>query len=957
MLKTLFLLLLCFQYSFAQKLTLDERRRRILDIVDEELQETSRLAQQQDNRSPDTLLRMSELNLEKARLWKEVENERYLSISPEERRKTKKADFFKTSAQFYQKANTTAEMVAKRFSNYKDIGDVYYILAFNYKELGKHKDARKYFELSAKKSKTKNQVAAKSRLALADYYFNDHKYKEAIPLYESALSKVDEAWWTKDAFNLAWSHYRLRNYDKAISLMKETHRRSSNEKYIDMRGMVERDIGIFFVDAGKMSDAISFYEGLGMNYTEQFVKIANSIISQGRFAQAESLLAQAAKFEKDRERKIEIMLSELDLFDKYNKVAEHLKVSKELVRLHQESSLGSDQLKKLIYHIDKKAAELQKATASNIYKDVPKAQDQKSQASIAYFELSAILSPDKKTEKVFYQAETAFAAKKFSRALPLYISAFDGAKSEGNKKLLSQTVEGMLSTLGSDNLGKGVADKYYGQVYSRYLSFDSKSERANSIYVKLFNSQFSDKKITEAENTLDQFAEHFPKDYKTQEGMLAKIMEYYRKKKDYAKVKFFISKINDGDYKVSKKYSDALRSLMTKIQIEGVQQSLDKGEKAVALKGYHQIYENFESTPKAKINASYNLSALYYELGDPNQSYKWGTIAVKDMDNEEVNKFADSFLSIASGLFLRQHFGMSGDLSYRILAKLCKQKSANKIIAYKNAVFITLANGDLKKALEIRNFGKDCSIPDAAIAEVSFEILKDLSKNSRFESYEKIINELDANAKNHPALIKPYEDLRLQYVRIGDAAGAQEILKKQNKYYNVAKTQKVEIPVEALDMMAERLITHVKDKKRQLDQIELSFPEETFNNAIKSKLKILDQLTVLVNEVQKTGSGKGIVEAYEVAISSYENFGESIRDFTPPGKGPEYIASFKKAMSDVFNPILTNAAKQRGEIRKLIYDNKILSQTNFFVLLPRMDSFKRYITKQDSVLMERGGKR
>ncbi len=76
MLKFFFLLLCVSHLALAQKLTMDERRKQIISIVDEELSEVTRLARQQDFKSPDTLLRVSELNLEKARIWREVENER-----------------------------------------------------------------------------------------------------------------------------------------------------------------------------------------------------------------------------------------------------------------------------------------------------------------------------------------------------------------------------------------------------------------------------------------------------------------------------------------------------------------------------------------------------------------------------------------------------------------------------------------------------------------------------------------------------------------------------------------------------------------------------------------------------------------------------------------------------------------------------------------------------------------
>ena len=958
MLKFILLLALFVQTVAAQKLTMDARRKQILNIVQDELKEVSRLAKQENFRSPDTLLRISELNLEKGRLWREIENQEYLSIPSEQRRTLNKKNYFKRSSRYFDAANDAAEVVVKRFPRYKGIGEVYYILAYNHKELGNDSQAQKYFKLAAGKSSSSSKVGLKSKAALADYYYNDRKYKEAIPLYEASLSKTSEKWWTKDAFNLAWCYYRLRKYDQAINLMKDVHKKSSSNKYVDMKSQVERDIGIFYVDSGKMNEAAKFYESLGINYTEQFVKIASSIISQGRFSQAENLLKQAAKNETNRDRKIEIYLAQLDLFDKYDKFDEHLNVCEELLKLHKTKSLNDDQLKSLIYHANKKAAELQKVVASDVYKRVPKVQRIKSNQAIGYFEIASELEPKLEAEKTFYQGETAYAASRFYKSINYYVKAFDIAKASNDSKIMNQSLEGMLSSLGQPSFSKSkTSEKYYLPVYSRYLSVDRKSDRAKSIYVKLFNSQFDTGDVPASEKTLVDFSESFPKDYKTQEGMLAKIMDYYRSKKNYAKVKSYVSDINNNKFKVSKKYANALRALMTKIQIEGVQQSLQRGEKDVALKGYHQIYEGNDSTPKAKVNAAYNLSALYYELGDSDRSYFWGATAIKEMEASDVVKFSDSYLSIAAGLFLRQQFEQSADLSYQVLSKLCKENSSNKSVAFKNAVFISLANGDLDKALEIKEYGKSCLIPDASIAEVTVELIKDLGKAKKWEQFESQIVELEKNSRNYPDLIKPYEDLRKVYIGLGDTGKVREIEMKQDKFYKTAKSQKLDIPVEALDLIAFKMLEPLQERRQKLDQITLRFPENEFNSAVKTKLQILDQMTTQVNTIQKTGSGKGIVSAYQYVIEAYESFGETLKSFSPEGKSPEYVASFQKAMSEVYNPILANARKQRFEIKKLIAENKILSYSNYSVLFSTQDNFKRYRTSKKTVLMDRGGKR
>lgn len=948
--------MLILQLVHASRFSVDERRKKILTIVDQELSEVTRLSKQQNLKNPDTLLRIAELNLEKARLYREVENETYLAIPVEKRKSLNKQEYFKESELYFYQANKAALDVTKRFPSYSSIGDAYYVLAYNYKELGQPKKAQQYFELASKKSKDP-KVATKSKSALAEFYFNDNKFKQAIPLYETSLKNDSEnKWWTKDAFNLAWSYYRERRYNEAISLMLDVYRKSGG-KYADMRSQVERDIGIFYVDADRMIDAINFYDKNGIDYSDQFIKMATRLTTQGRFDQAEKLLEKLKKIEKNQFKKNEISISQLLLYDKFNKENEHLSLSQELVRAHKLSSLDKSQFERVSFQVNKKAAELQKAVASDIYKSVPKTRNRKASEAISYFEMAYILAPSQKAEKFFFQGETAYASENYKRAIDFYIESFDEAKSKNDKKLMSQSIEGMLASLGQKTLPEKDKVNFYIPVYSRYLIFDSATPRASTIFVKLFNAQLDKPDIKSAEKTLANFSKNFPDDFKTQEGMLARVMDYYRERKDYSQVKIYVSKINDGQFKVSKKYADALRSLMTKMQIEGVQQSLEKGDRAVALKGYHQIFESSESTPKAKSNAAYNISALYFEMGDVENTYKWTKLAISKMEVTDVVKFSDSIVSIAAGLFLRQQFYQSADISHDLFLKICQNNSSNKPVALKNAIFIYLSDNNLDKALEIFNISKTCNIPDNIINEVAFELLKDLAIENRWETYEKILVDIEKNSKNHPSLIYPYEALRKAYVLAGNLEEVDQIEQKQFSYYKFAKKQKIDIPVEALDLIADKLLLSLIAKTQKITSSKLDFPEDNFNNTLKSKLQLMDQLNADVNEIRNTGSGKGIVEAYKNLIETYEQVGSSIRDFTPPNKTPEYIQSFKNAMRDVYIPILDNASKLRGEITKVVLDNNILSNSNYNVLFKGTFQNFRYFSERPAVMMDRGGRR
>lgn len=934
----------------------DKRRDHILSIIEEEIGEVIRLSKQRDDKDPELLLRVAGLQMERARLIRESENEQFLAIPPEQRRGVDESRYYSKSTKSYEVANQYANAVVKRFPKYQDIGDVYYILAFNSRELKRYQESEKYLALANKSAKGGSETYFKAKLALAEAYYNKHEYKKAAPLYEEALAKIDNTWWTKDAFNMAWSHFRNKNYSRAIEIMKVIHQKSDDSKYINMKYFVERDLGLFYVDARRTDEAVEWYGKRNIDFSEHLIKIAQTLIPQGKFTQAEALLNQASLLQKKPENRINLLMLQLELFDKYEKIGPHLKVSEELTKLSEAKKLQQDQETRLIYQVSKKAAELQKSAASNLYKDVPKVRAQRAKRANSYFALLARLKPNAGAESLFFQGETLFAVGNHIDALKMYQSAYNAATREKNPKIQKQAMEGMLASLGSKSINAAQAEPFYVPVYESYLKTDPNSKRSRVIRQKLYKVHLDKKNLTGAEAVLRDYAATYPEDFKTQEAMLAGIMEEYRKKKDNSKIRSFVAEINDGTFKVSKKYADALRELMTKLQIDDAQNSLAKGDKSGALKDYIRIYNHPESTAPAKANAAYNLAALYYEMGDLPQSYAWSTTALKEMETDEVAKFADSFLAISTNLFLRQRFQQSADLGMRTVAKLCAKGQSAKNTAFKNSAFLWLAEGKLDKAEETLDLGVKCGIDATALNEVRLELAKEYQKQKRWESLDDVlVPVLKSNAQAPQTLPFLYQ-LRSTYQSIGDSAKFGEKSRQIQEVYAQAKSKNVDIPVEALDQMAFALVANLDAKKKSLD-VPLQFPEQNFNQTVKNKLAILDSMTVDIQEIQKTGSGKGIVRGYRRLIDAYEAFATELQNFTPEGKGPEYVESFKKAMSSVWNPILQTAQKRRQEVAELIKKNHILSPDNFMLLSDGKKPTVLYRKRTEMVLMDRGGKR
>ena len=79
----------------------DQRRQQIIDVIDEEISELSRMVKATGKRSGEELLRLAELNLEKARLIHEKANANILSNPDQKKSKINKKSYFSKSSRYF----------------------------------------------------------------------------------------------------------------------------------------------------------------------------------------------------------------------------------------------------------------------------------------------------------------------------------------------------------------------------------------------------------------------------------------------------------------------------------------------------------------------------------------------------------------------------------------------------------------------------------------------------------------------------------------------------------------------------------------------------------------------------------------------------------------------------------------------------------------------------------------
>lgn len=932
----------------------ESRRVELIKVLDEELREVTRLNKQIGAQRPDLMLRMAQVLLEKARLLKDQENQKFLEIPSAQREKINREDAFKESRRYFDQAQKTVLVLLKKFKKFDEKGDAYYILAYNAKELKQEEQSKKFFQKALEESKSGSVIADKSRIALAEIYFNKGSFDKSMNLYEAALKNKRDKWWTKDAFNLAWSYFKMGKHDKAIDMMTESYELSKNPKYIDMTKSIERDLAFFYTDAGKSNEAIAFYKKNGKSVSEIMLKVGRYLKSQGKFAAAEKTLSDALQFKTSEKEEIELNVELISLYEKFGRDQKHLETSRALSAQFSKGGLNPDQVDILRYNVEKMAALIQQQLVSKTYENQTEIREKKAEAANEYFMMSALVSPDKSQTAYFHAGETYFAIGKFDKAVPLYSEAVKRAQTNKDSKTATLASNALMVSLGK-SVNKKTTEEHLIPAYEGFLSVDPKGEKSNVVYQRLFSAQMSKKNLEQAEKVLMNYKSNFPNEVETQEKMLAQVMDFYKDSGNKAALGNWAKRVESNEFKVSPQYAQKVKALVLGFQFEKVEQASVKGDKRGALKGYLQIYKSPESDADAKKTAAYNIAVLFYETGEWKQMYVWADRAISIMNLTDITKFEKDFILFTTDLFQRRQFNESAALSEKIFDKVCKSNSKNTKIFFKNANVIYLADKQFDKSSGLLAKAPQCGLGNDVIMPGYLDHLNELAASSKWGSFNEVIKTLESSKEMWPQLIYPSSLLANELENIGRAEDAAKVRAKMVTYFEASNKAKFDVPLEGLDAISLIRLNALEGQIKRLNSITLSFPEAEYNKNLKAKFVMLDKITTEAISIAELGSGIGIVKAYRYLVAAHENLRDEMINFTPPGKSAEYVSSFKKGMAKLASPLTKQAEDFRETAIKKIEKESILSSDNAWFMVKNDSIIPEYYNENGNVLMDKAG--
>ena len=935
----------------------NERRDEIIKIINQEIKEVSKISRQYRHRKPHLLLRIGELFLEKGRLLKDREQEKFQSISPKKRARMNRARFFSESRRYFLKAQKTCLSIIKKFKNFNKKEEVYYILAFNSREFSRERESERYFKLALKNSKGNSDIYKKSSLALAETYYNKKKYGKAIKHYKLGMKGKKDKWWTRNSYNMAWSYYRKKSYLKALRLMEKIYTVSEDSRHIDMRKEIKLNIGAFYFYANKIEEGVEFFSRLDKDSMKYLVSLSRTLLENGSWKDAEKILLRAMKLSDNEDEIIKIKFSLLDLFGKKSAYLKHLKLSKELFKVAQEDDLNDEEGKVLIFQLKRVGGILQKRVVKK-RKNSKKKSTRKNASFVAeYFSMIAYLDRKNRGKYLYLKGETYYAALMMEEAHQSYKDTLRYETKNRNKKSAKLAIEGMLASLSSPFFEGKRKEKYLLPSYEIYLSIDKKSNRSDKIYQRIFNKYLANQDMVNTEKTLDRYKNQFSKNHLTQEAMLGKIMDFYKRKNDRKNFRRLVRKIQRGEYYIGNKYKKRLGEVLNSMRFGGVEKLSKSGKKKKALEGYLSIYHDSSSALNSKKNAAHNIAVLYFELGYAKNTYLWSNRSIDLMKPQELSKFSATYLAISSELFNMQRFEKSVDLSEKIYRKICYTKVEEKISFYKNTYIIYLTLDQFSKSKEIVLTGKQCGISMSDQEYAYGKILKVLIEKKDWKAFEKEFGHVKKFSSLGPKLIIPTARLAGVYREFSDEGRAADLEKKIERFYLEARRKKKKIGTDALWEIARIRLRKMENFVKKFNEIHLVFPQKKFDVLLGQKIQLLEKISSQAENIFKIKSGKGILRANRLIIESYQKIVKEIRNVKIKGKKKDYVNSFRKAMKNIENSLLKKSLSYLNQSRKLIASGKVLSQDNYwFISKNRLPIDIEYHFSENAILMDRSGR-
>lgn len=883
-----------------------EKWQRLMKLIDKEIKSIHHVKK----KGPRLQYRLFELYSEKIKLIKEIENQNFIkSIG-----KRKKETYFKKSKSYQLKAEKFGLSTIRAFPNYDKNSKIYYTLALNSRDYGTGKNVEKYLYRALKNAPAGTPIIYKARVALAEYYYNNKKYKTAVNYYRSIFSskhklemKNDE-WLSKHHYNLAWCYLKIVDYQKALNHLRKAYKISKKDQYIGIEDQIFRSAPIFYLYAGKVRDGVQFIISGTKKSADYLTKLAELTADRGSLKDAEYILERAyreARDDSESEEMIKLTLKKLEIYRNFKQNTKHYNTSKLLAKLHDEYVIPKEHIQEAVNQLKGQVGYLQvrlKAHPDKAYKYL--------RPIITYFNILKSIDKNKTDEYYYYQGETLYQSNKKRTALKAYMKGIKFSKSkEGRKKIKKKLVDAIFFGLEDTKLKKNTKIKFYRETYEFFLTEWPKEKRSEAIYDKLFNIYLQNGNDHLASKLLITYMKYYKEKIDKHRGFAALLIDYYVKTKKADKLSAWIIKIDKGYLSFKRDYIEKGLILLGNILFETLNKQAESGKINESIKGYISLYNNEKYPRKIHSQAALNIAALELKNANTEQSALWTKNHIKKSTTKEIKANSKNLFGITENILLLQDFTQSYELSSYLLDSLCKSNLEVKSNLYRYSSTLPVFEGQDQIALKNLNLFKRCKIPTKVIRATLSYLIQYSIQNRKYDFLNALYQKEGQNN-----LIR--EEMALAFIDFYWDAVLHENLKVQNatktiivnyeKKLNSKKiTQKISeiIHFENYTKMSKKLFWNFGKPSQ--------FNESEFTAKLEGNLKKLEYLDTDAQKLLNYKHPIITLAIFESLYKSYQSFSTDLKKIKPHGQPKEFRKTFHQQVNNIILSVIEKSQEYK----------------------------------------------
>lgn len=888
------------------------------------VQREIKILEKSTNKKPNLEYRLLELYTERIKLTHEKNNQTFLASTTSGGNAAKESFFTETKKEF-QVITQYGLSLLKNDPNHPYFSHITFNLGLNSRDYGNGALTEKMlldsisFAVSQKNSTRKLLAEA----ALADFYYNEKKYTEAIRYYLLITQNKDDQWIAKYKYNLGWCYLKERQFDNAISSMSEALSYQNNPKYVKISDQMLSTLSSFYTYAGKPLEAMTLYKLSTEDPIPFLLNLAAKTSEKGHGKETEVILKDVHNLiikTKAYKYQEELLHAYLDYFKQYGKIRAHWQISQKLKNYY--SNVINDNAHK--YDLKKEAIEKLKNTAGfvqlKLTKDIRENNlsfDTKDLKQVLdYYDYLVILDPEKKAHYLYFKGETNYSVQKLEDASQLYYASIDHAVRTKDLKTAEKAVNSLLDLTSHEKLAKETNKKYLTYAYTQHVRLWPKHERSKIIYPKLFEIFHEEKNDKKSSGVILAYNKSFPEDNELQQRLMTRVLDQFIEKKDAVKLLAWINRLRQG--LLAFKADDLVKmdATLAAIYFFEYQEMAKKGDKVGAAAGFEKVFLQ-QKSPAIKGQAAQFAALAYLEAGETQKTYQWQMTALENTSEEKILLQRAELLKVTERLYKLQDFSASSKMSQHLLKKFCSIKDDIQGRLFEVSIMTSLVEGHTQQAEEIIVNFSSC-LKNLESREIGLlEIFREHEKNKDLNKLKHLVSSHNLNTlKNHYK-----HTLNAWYWNSRDEKLKRRIL---NEYASMNDP-------EATKWLNEHaLFDEAAKKVAELNIVVIwkavTFDGEAFNESLEKHLQEHQRFKLQFQSLLQSSQTDLVLNSTVLFSKLYLNMAKKINSLSPQGLDEKTLAEFKGAMSGVAGEFKKASSQYDEELKKVLKSREILSQ-------------------------------